>query len=568
MRKPKLEEMTLREKIGQTVCFRHLLLEEFETMEQLREYFANNPIGSTWSMGHPKETYKVMQEYLGNPELKGYKDNMYVDFINILNQILPVPILPAIDAIEGIAPRKFDQHEPLPVATSLGATRDPELAYRYGKAIAEDLKSIGIRWLWSPVADNAGVFKDLRHLSSDVEINCILLKAFIRGMHDAGIAAGAKHFPGKDPYEYRDSHFCTASYSQSFEQWEKTQGKEFQACIDAGVDSIMVGHVTFKAVDDTQINGRLLPATLSHKILTGLIKKKMGFEGVLLTDDIKMRSVSAIYPQEKLYVEALRAGIDVVVGPTRLDYIDIVEQAVLSGDLPESRIDDACRRVLNLKERHGLFESDKPIPHLEEQERDRIRMQNRKVTQDIVSKGMTLAANRTGFLPIDQKNIRTVKVFYLGYSDECFENLKYMAEEFALHGAACDIEDGIPNDVIITGADFDVKEGKLDLDQYDLIIYANYIGNFAPVGGYYFFGDKCLQLRNAMTRCHEKCIGVSFGDPNIFFNYYTAAHTFINAYSMNPETMRYFVKGLYGEIQFADYAPFPLNPITRTNEVY
>lgn len=567
MRKPKLEEMSLREKIGQTVCFRHLNLEKFQTLQELKEHFASCAYGSTWPMGHPNEVYRLIEEELGNPELKGYKDDMYVDFINTVNSCMSIPILPAIDAMDGIATRKFPGHEPLPQATGLGAARDPELAYRYAYALGLDLKSVGIRWLWSPVADNAGVFKDLRHLSADVDMNCAMLKEFIRGLHDAGIVSGAKHFPGKDPYEYRDSHFCTASYNQSFEYWEKTQGKEFQACIDAGVDSIMVGHVTFKAVDDTMVNGRLLPATLSYKLLTEQLKGKMGFKGVLLTDDIKMRSLEVMYPPEKLYVEVLRAGIDVVLGPTRLDYVDIVEKAVLSGDLPESRIDDACQRVLDMKERHGLFDTT-PIPHPTEEQREQIRLRNRKVMQDVLSKGMTLTANRANFLPIDEKKIKKVKIFYVGYSDECFDNLKYMAEEFALHGAVCHIQDGIPNEVTTTGGDFDTRESTLDLNQYDLIVYANYIGHFAPPGGRFFFGDKCLMIRNAFVRCPEKSVGVSFGDADIFFNYYTAAHTFVNAYSMGPEAMRYFVKGLYGEIQFTDYAPFPLNPITRTNDVY
>lgn len=568
MRKPKLQELTLREKIGQTVVFRHILLGNFKTVEEIKDYFSKNPVGATWPMWHPTEFYSSIESSRGNAELKGYKDEMFINYINIVNKQLPIPLILATDARSGIASGLFPGHEPLPEAISIGVTRDPEVAYRYAKAIGEDIKSIGINWIWSPVADNAGVFKDTRHLSADTEANCTMLKAFICGLHHAGVASGAKHFPGVDPYEYRDSHFCTSSYSQSFEEWERTQGREFQACIDAGVDGIMIAHRTFKAVDDTRVNGKLLPATVSHKIITGLLKEKMGFKGVVITDDVKMKSLTQIYPTEQLYVELLRAGVDLVCGPLRLDYIDIVEKAVLNGELPESRIDDACQRVLDLKEKYGIFDRGE-IPYPTEEVRERIRLQNKLVSQDIAKNSITLTANRTGFLPVSADKIRKVKVIYIGYSGVCYENLKYLAEEFEKHGAVCDIEEGVYDNTLNVTGNFDLaKESGSGLEEYDLIIYATHIGFLAPAGGPFFFEDKCRAMTQVMIEAPEKSIGVSFGNPDIFFNYFSAAHTFINAYSFTPETMRCFVKGLYGEIKFSDYSPFPLNPITRTNEVY
>ena len=552
MRTPKIEEMTLREKIGQTVIFRHMLLGEIENP---KDYFSKNVVGATWPMGHPKEVYKTIETELGNPELEGRKDDMYINMVNYMNKYMSIPVMPVVDASNGIVPEKFEDHAELPTMASLGAARDTELVFKYAKALGDDLHSIGFRWLWSPVADNSGVFSGTRRLSSKMEDNCEMLAAFIKGLQSAGIAAGAKHFPGADPYDNRDTHFCTASYSQSLETWEKTQMKEFQACIDAGVDSIMVRHATFKAVDDTRVNGVLLPATLSHKIVTGLLKEKMGFEGVVLTDDADMKALTAIYPQDKLYVEILRAGVDMVLGPLRLDYIDIVEKAVLEGDLPEERIDDACRRILAMKEKYGIF-SQGELEHPTEERRQEIKDNIAAVCREVADKGITLCANRTNFLPISKDRIKKVKIVYIGYSDQCFENLKYAIEEFEKYGAVCDIQNGFK------AAD------NASLHEYDLIVYATFIGFFRPAGGQFFFGEKCHMMRQIMTECTEKSIGVSFGNTDIFFNYFTASHTFINAYSFNPETMRAFVRGLYGDVTFTDYNPFPLNRITRTDDVY
>ncbi len=549
---PKLQDLTLREKIGQTMILSSTKLTQ---MEDIEAYFAANPVGALWASGGSKkrETYTQTETKAGNPKLLGRRDEMHIRLLNAVNKQMRIPILPVMDAFTGIT--IFDGHAGLPTATSIGAARDPELAYRQGRATGKDLHAIGCRWIWSPVADNPGRFPGLRTMTCNREENCRLLAAYIKGVQSAGVATSVKHFPGPDPRDTRDTHFCTASITMSLEDWEKTQMRDYQACLDAGVDSVMIRHATFKAVDDTRVNGALLPATLSYKIVTGLLREKMGFRGLVLTDDATMKALTAVYPEEKTYVEILRAGIDMVLSPARLDYIDIIEKAVRDGDLPESRIDEACGRVLALKEKYGLFsQGELPIPT--EEERKAISDEIHAVSKAISEKGITLCANRTGFLPVKREKIKKVKIVYIGYSDACYENLRYAVEEFSRHGAVCDVQEGFE------------KADNETLPEYDLIVYATYIGQFAPAGGPYFFEEKCRMMRRIMTVATEKSVGVSFGNPNIFFNYFTAAHTFVNAYSFTPETMQSFVKGLYGEVQFTDFAPFPLNPLTGTNDVY
>ena len=552
--KPRLEDLTLREKIGQTACFNHNV--RFKEIEDLPGYFKENPIGVLWSTSANKDSYYRVEAARGNPELEGNLEDMFVNFINTVNSCMRIPIMPVMDASIGITQNIFPGHHKLPSSSSLGAANDPELTYRYSRLLGEDMHSFGFRWLWRPVADNSGKFGDSRRLSTDFEINKVHLEAMVNGLQDAGIAACAKHFPGADPYEYRDSHFCTSSYAQSYEYWESTQMREFQACIDAGVASVMIGHKTFKAVDDTRVNGNLLPCTLSYKVITELLKEKMGFKGVVITDDISMKALTAIYPYEKMYVELLRAGNDVLLGVKHMNYIDIIEAAVLSGELPESRIDDACQRVLDMKERFGLFEQGE-LPYLTDAQRESLDARIGEVARDIAAKGLTLTANKTNFLPLKAEKIQKVKLVYIGYSDPLYKNLqKYAVDEFARHGAVCEVQRG-----------FAAKDNET-LDQYDLIVYATYIGMHAPAGGKFFFGDECKMMRQIMTVGTEKSVGVSFGDPDIFFNYFTAANTFVNCYSTNEETIEGFVKGLYGELEFKGGIPFLLNPIKRNNEVY
>lgn len=550
--KPGLEDLTLREKIGQTCIMSEY---KYKYTDDYKKYFTENPIGSTWSCGETREDYIKLATDMGKSVEEGYIDDLHKDFVNMVNSLIKVPAIPVMDANNGIPAKKMPGHAGLPFATGLGATGDPELAFEYGKLLGEDLRLAGIRWLWSPVADNSEHFKDLRELSADHENNAKLLAALVKGIQSAGVATAAKHFPGSDPIEYRDTHFCTASYAQSFEYWEKTQALEFKACIDAGVDSIMVGHDTFDAVDDTMVEGRLIPCTLSKKVITDLLKGKMGFKGVVLTDDVAMKAFSAIYGSRKSYVVALNAGIDMILSPTDLDYIDIIEEAVKNGEIAESRIDDACQRVLDMKDKYGIFDS-QPYTYPTEEEREAVRAKIHALSEKIAAKGMTLVTNTQQLVPINRDSVKRVKLVYIGYSDVCYENLRFAVEEFARYGAECDLQRG-----------FSAEDNKT-LKDYDIIIYATFIGLFEPEGGPYFFGKECWMLQKIMTVEIDKSIGVSFGNPDIYFNYFTAAKTFVNCYSYNEETIRGFVKGLYGDISFTDYAPFPLNPITRTNNVY
>ena len=188
---------------------------------------------------------------------------------------------------------------------------------------------------------------------------------------------------------------------------------------------------------------------------------------------------------------------------------------------------------------------------------------------------MTLCANRTGFLPLNKNNIKRVKIIYIGYLPACLDSIReYAVPEFEKYGATVSISDGYPMETGNSNvAEFDkatITDDNSDrnLESYDLIIYATYIGMHQPRGGPFFFGDKCTMMMKVMTKAPEKSIAVSFGCTDIFFNYFAASHTFINCYSYNRETMEAFVKGLYGDIQFTDYNPLPLNPIKRNDNVY
>lgn len=545
--KPKLSDLTLREKIGQTLCFRRALLND---IDDLQDFFRKNPAGSMFV--HPGSNIRFDNvgevNNVGDASLDPQEKIFTI--LKQINSVMKIPMIPAMDVERGI--NVFSGHPAIPSASSIGATRSEALAEALFAALAEDIKTTGISWVWSPVVDLTSPFSGgslTRALSSDLEVVKTLAAAEIRGLQNHGVPATVKHFPGSDGREYRDSHFASRCNNLSYEEWVRTQGSLFQAGIDAGVASVMIGHGAFPAVDDQMIAGNYIPSTLSYKIVTELLKEKMGFKGVVITDAVGMKALTACYPQEKLYVELLRAGNDMILGPMTLDYVDVVEEAVLSGDLPESRIDDACQRILDMKERYGLFQENYTIKHYTDEERKPIFEDLKKYNRQIAEKSLTLVANRENILPLNRNAIKKVKLIYFGYLEEVYNRLDTVIETFAKYGAVADKQKLVGQDI------------KQIAEDYDLIVYVPHIGPHSPFGMPAFYQEECKALMFAMTEGREKSVGVSFASPYTFFDYFSSVPVFVNAYSYNVESMEAFVQGLYGDVPFEGISPFPLNPL-------
>jgi len=167
-----------------------------------------------------------------------------------------------------------------PNEMALGAANSPELAFEYGKSMANESRSVGVIWVLHPVADlNLNPFNpiiNIRSISDDPDQAIKLLSQQIRGLQSNGVAATIKHFPG-DGVDFRDQHLLTSCNSLPLEVWKQKHGKVFQALIYSGVACIMPGHITLPAYQKEKINGMNPPATLSKELLTGLLKEEMGF---------------------------------------------------------------------------------------------------------------------------------------------------------------------------------------------------------------------------------------------------------------------------------------------------
>lgn len=241
----------------------------------------------------------------------------------------------------------------MPGNMALGAGRSASDARRSAEVIGTELAAVGVTQDYAPVSDvninpNNPVI-GIRSIGGDPGLVSSLAAAQVAGYHDGGVAAVAKHFPGHGDTGV-DSHFGLPEVTHSLDQIHQIDLPPFRADIAAGVDTIMTAHVVMPAIDPG------VPATMSHKILTGLLRDELGFDGLIVTDALDMAGATATYPPNVAPVKALMAGADqLLVAPQMDTAYGSVLAAARSGEISAKRLDESVYRVLLHKFQRGLF---------------------------------------------------------------------------------------------------------------------------------------------------------------------------------------------------------------------
>ncbi len=543
MKKPLLSELTLREKIGQTAIV-HTDQPGFKDLK-------NYPYGAIWASGDLEFGVDIGKLYAQDS-----KRDKWINTIKSVNSQLKVPLIQAGDCGQTLAAKEYGY---VLDAVSIGATGSEELAYESGLLRGRMLKHAAINWVWFPVADLPSRYCSSLHGRTYTDNPDKLISmnlAVLKGHKEMGIATTVKHFPGEDGMEYRDPHFSETKNLLTKEEWFKSQGRVFQAMIDSGVDTIMTSHTAFPFVDNTKRNGRYVPSTLSYKVITKLLKEEMGFKGVVITDDIWMRSVASYCGDDlkRIYIECIKAGNDIVLS-VQDPYFDIIEEAVLSGEIPMERIDDACQRVLDLKEKLGLFNDDYQLSFgdLDQINAD-MKAHNKKVAEHAIS----LVCDKNKIFPLNPEKHKKICIIYSGHDEKgqgkALDNMKVMIEEFEKRGAEVFFRQGLLN-----GYDSEAELKEIS-ENYDLIVYAGYLMRWCPRGLSSFYGQEISTFQNALRYGPEKSIGIGLGVPFMYYDFYSAFGTYINTYNFKPELLKAAVAAMYGEIPFLGGEPFKLIP--------
>ncbi len=304
-----------------------------------------------------EEWLELMQQVpFGVISLRGATSEETRDRMQRLQAAAKVPILAGGDMEQGANTLTDSTEFPRPMA--MGAANDPELVRAIGQATAAEARYAGMHWTFSPVIDlnynPNNPITNVRAFGDEPERVIRIATAMIEGLQDGGLAATAKHFPG-DGMDDRDQHLATTINNLPFADWQATYGKVWRAAIDAGVMAVMPGHISLPAYQgyaDRPVDAP--PATLDAKLLNGLLRKELGFDGLIISDASGMIGLTTRVPTDQRVVECIKAGCDVYLFPETIDDYERLLGAVKDGRLSEERVRAAARRVLELKARLNL----------------------------------------------------------------------------------------------------------------------------------------------------------------------------------------------------------------------
>lgn len=349
-----LKKLSLEEKVGQMLNIRYFTdFQNFdsEAYKQFRAQLQKYNIGSV-----------VLTVHVDGPILLKNPPLEVAAVANQLQRDSKLPLLIAADFERGLISR-VSSVPAFPDAMAFGAVGKTEYAQRFGAITAEESRAIGVQWNLFPVADvNSNPDNPIintRSFGENPEQVGDLVAAFIKGSKEHGMLTAAKHFPGHGDTG-TDSHLGVAKVQGDMAHLESIELPPFKKAIDAGVDSILTAHVAVPALepDPNKV------ATISENVITNLLEKQLGFKGVVITDALEMRGLTALYPPSQgsptahAAVDAVKAGNDVILWPTDLDgAFNGIIAAVKNGEVPQSRIDDSVRKILEMKASVGLHKA-------------------------------------------------------------------------------------------------------------------------------------------------------------------------------------------------------------------
>ena len=286
------------------------------------------------------------------------------------------------------------------------------------------------------------------------------------------------------------------------------------------------------------------PATLSKELITDLLKNEMGFDGIVVTDALGMGGINDWYDsRERTEIEAFRAGCDMMLWPTD-SYVQNMKKAIECGYISEERLNDAVTRILKTKEKAGLFAKNRPMfKDLTDSEKQFVKDTQRRVSE----KSMTLIRDTAGNLPIDASKVKSVLVVPVINYEPAFEIAERMCALIEKRGVEVIYKPYItPNDFYKY------------TNECDLVIFAMFSRSFKPVGFLDYYGRASSTIQKALNNGRKKTIGVSFGSPYFFKQYFERSCTFVNAYSMLDCAAEAFVKAAFGETKFNTFSPVEL----------
>jgi beta-glucosidase-like glycosyl hydrolase len=505
-----------------------------------------------------------------------------VMLVNRMQQLARYPLLISAD-LEAGAGMRFDDTVNLPWNMAVGATGNPEYARRQGALTAREARALGVQQIYAPVADvnnnAANPVINVRSYGEDPAAVGRFVAAFVEGAQTSGVIATAKHFPGHGDTA-TDSHRGLPEIDVTRERLNAVELVPFRAAVKSGVGSVMTGHIGLPLIDPTAVvplprdvklkpidtdessevvveNGTM-PTTLSP-VMNGILRRDLGFAGLIVTDAMSMSGLTLYFTQEEASVRALEAGADLLLKPADADAaIRGVREAVMSGRLQESRIDESARRVLAAKFDLGLVSQ--RITPLETVDTKLSGKDSVELAREIAEHAITLVRNDDKLLPLNslQSNARVFNLAITNGDDrltvtKAFEDAMSTAMSTAI-GPRRAIETVVLDD---RSSEADVQKALERAKGADVVIASLYgrvrSGQARSVG----LPEPGAKALRALIGGRTSLVGVSFGNPYLLQSF-PKLKTYVVAYGDMPSLQQAAARALVGEIDVSGKLPISL----------
>jgi beta-glucosidase-like glycosyl hydrolase/CubicO group peptidase (beta-lactamase class C family) len=467
--------------------------------------------------------------------------------INKLQQLSKLPLLISSDYENGVAQRAKSSTY-FPTSMALGATRDTALVFKMGEIIGKESRAIGVHQNYAPVVDvntnPSNPIINVRAFSEDKNLVSSMSNALVKGIQRWNMIATSKHFPGHGNTNI-DSHADIAVIPSSIKELNEIELIPFKSNFETGILSVMVGHLAIPAIDEVAN----LPATLSSNIVTGLLREKMNFNGLIVTDAMNMEAITKHFSTAEAAIKAIEAGNDVLLFPKDEDeaYSALVF-AVQSGQIKESRIEQSVRKILLAKRWTGI---DKQRFVDIEKITERVGINEHwNVSKQLAQKSITLIRNEQKLIPI--QNSPKHKYFHVALLDN---NRDATADNF---GSL--LRERIPE---LSSVSLSIKSRKKDYNEVlsevkrnDIIFLSTYSRVRSGQGSVGLTKEQ-ENFINDLMRTNKKIVFLAHGNPYVLSGF-PKVKTYLCNYGSSEVLENAFAEALFGEISIQGKLPISI----------
>jgi beta-N-acetylhexosaminidase len=500
----------------------------------------------------------VVEDKIGGIILFGAPIYESTHMVNRMQENAKIPLLISLDAETGIGMRFFDAAN-FPWNMAVAATGDPEYARKIGVITAREARAIGVQHVYNPVLDvnnnAANPVINVRSYGEDPADVARFGAASIQGIQSQGVLATAKHFPGHGDTNI-DSHRGLPIIDVSRERLETLELVPFKKAVEAGVGSIMVAHIGLPQIDPTEIKPlkeairvdaeegaeivtekATVPATLSSVVQTDILRKELGFKGLIVTDAMSMSGLTLYVTQEEAGVRAFLAGSDILEKPadTRAMLRGLAE-AVKSGRIGEARLNESVRKIIAWKYELGLFKQ--KITSMDQIDRIVSPRESYLLADEIASKAITLVRNDVDLIPLK----KDAKVCVLAVSNGFDGDFTYFSFARALRESGVKFSSTVLQD---NSSPERIAEARKMVGEADVVIALLYGRVRSGARNSVGLPDSGSDILRGLILSSKPVIGVSFGNPYIL-GAFPDLKTYIVAYGDMPGLQKAAGRSIFG----------------------